>query len=51
MNAPLPEHIRKALEKTHGNVGHCAKICGLSRRSISAKIAEYNINKSTFKGY
>jgi DNA-binding NtrC family response regulator len=43
------QYIRKALEQSHGNVGRCAKICGLSRRSISAKIAEYNINKSTFK--
>jgi DNA-binding NtrC family response regulator len=43
------QYIRKALEKSHGNVGLCAKLCGLSRRSISAKIAEYNINKATFK--
>ncbi len=42
-------YIRKALEQTHGNVGHCAKICGLSRRSISAKLAQYGINKSSFK--
>jgi DNA-binding NtrC family response regulator len=43
------QYIRKALEKSHGNVGRCAKICGLSRRSISAKIAEYGINKASFK--
>jgi DNA-binding NtrC family response regulator len=43
------QYIRKALEQSNGNVGRCAKICGLSRRSISAKIAEYNINKATFK--
>ncbi len=43
------QYIRKALEKSHGNVGRCAKICGLSRRSISAKIAEYGINKACFK--
>ena len=43
------QYIRKALEQSHGNVGRCAKICGLSRRSISAKIAEYNINKAHFK--
>jgi two-component system NtrC family response regulator len=42
-------YIRRALEMSHGNVGRCAKICGLSRRSISAKIAEYSINKATFK--
>jgi DNA-binding NtrC family response regulator len=43
------EYIRKALEKSDGNVGGCAKICGLSRRSISAKIADYKINKALFK--
>jgi DNA-binding NtrC family response regulator len=43
------QYIRKALEKSHGNVGRCAKTCGLSRRSISAKIAEYGINKACFK--
>jgi DNA-binding NtrC family response regulator len=43
------QYIRKALKKSHGNIGRCAKICGLSRRSISAKIAEYNINKTVFK--
>jgi DNA-binding NtrC family response regulator len=43
------QYIRKALKKSHGNIGRCAKICGLSRRSISAKIAEYKINKTVFK--
>jgi len=43
------QYIRKALKKSHGNIGRCAKICGLSRRSISAKIAEYQINKTVFK--
>lgn len=43
------QYIRKALKKTHGNIGRCAKICGLSRRSVSAKIAEYKINKTVFK--
>ena len=32
-----------------GNVGRCAKICGLSRRSITAKIAEYKFDKTAFK--
>jgi DNA-binding NtrC family response regulator len=61
LEKPLPEllrdltadieqqYIRKALKRSHGNIGRCAKICGLSRRSISAKIAEYKINKATFK--
>ncbi len=43
------QYIRKALKKSHGNIGRCARICGLSRRSISAKIAEYKINKAVFK--
>jgi DNA-binding NtrC family response regulator len=61
LERPLPEllrdltteieqqYIRKALKKSHGNIGRCARICGLSRRSISAKIAEYKINKTVFK--
>ena len=43
------EYIRKALEQTHGNVSHCAQICGISRRSLSAKLGAYQINKSFFK--
>jgi DNA-binding NtrC family response regulator len=61
LNRPLPEllkeavtnieqqYIRKALKKTRGNVGRCAKLCGLSRRSMTAKIAEYKIDKMVFK--
>jgi len=43
------QYIRKAIKKSHGNIGRCARICGLSRRSISAKIAEYRIDKAAFK--
>jgi DNA-binding NtrC family response regulator len=43
------QYIRKALKKTRGNVGRCAKICGMSRRSISGKIAEYKLDKTVFK--
>ncbi len=43
------QYIAKALEKTRGNVGECAKLCGLSRRSISGKISEYGISKHPFK--
>jgi DNA-binding NtrC family response regulator len=58
---PLPELLReaistiekqyicKALKRSHGNVGRCAQICGLSRRSMTAKIAEYKLDKSAFK--
>lgn len=42
-------YITKALAKTRGNVGRCAKICGLSRRSITAKLSEYDINKDEMK--
>jgi DNA-binding NtrC family response regulator len=43
------QYIRKALRKAHGHVGRCAKICGLSRRSVTAKIAAYKLEKSSFK--
>jgi DNA-binding NtrC family response regulator len=43
------QYLRKALKKSRGNIGRCAKLCGLSRRSISAKIAEYQIDKALFK--
>jgi len=42
-------YIRKALAKTRGNVSRCAKICGLSRRSITSKIAEYKIQRDEMK--
>jgi DNA-binding NtrC family response regulator len=43
------QYLRRALKRSRGNVGKCARICGLSRRSISAKLAEYGINKDEFK--
>lgn len=43
------QYIRKALKKTQGHVGRCARICGLSRRSIASKIADYQLDKSAFK--
>ena len=61
LSRPLPELLRgvsqefekkyllRALEKTRGNIGRCARLCGLSRRSISAKLAEYGIDKREFK--
>jgi DNA-binding NtrC family response regulator len=42
-------YIRRALRKTRGHVGKCAKLSGLSRRSITDKIAHYKIDKATFK--
>lgn len=44
------QYIRKALTKTHGHIGRCAEICGLSRRSITTKIAEFHLDKADFKG-
>lgn len=42
-------YLQQALAKAHGNVGKCASICGLSRRSISAKLSLYGIDKVRFK--
>jgi DNA-binding NtrC family response regulator len=42
-------YIRKALARTRGHVGHCARICGLSRRSITSKLAEYGINRDDLR--
>jgi DNA-binding NtrC family response regulator len=42
-------YIIKALEKSRGNVGRCAELCGLSRRSVSGKISQYEIDKYPFK--
>jgi DNA-binding NtrC family response regulator len=41
-------YILKALKKTHGHVGKAARICGYCRRSITAKIAEYGLDRSMF---
>ena len=43
------EYIRKALEQSRGNVSRCASICGLSRRSLSAKLSSYQIRKEIYK--
>ncbi len=50
LTAALEEkYIRQALKKTHGHVGHCAEMSGLSRRSITEKIQQYHIDKSLYK--
>jgi DNA-binding NtrC family response regulator len=61
LSRPLPEqlndltnafekrYLRLALKRTRGHVGRCARISGLSRRSITDKIAQYGIDKSEFK--
>jgi DNA-binding NtrC family response regulator len=43
------EYILRALERSRGNVGRCAELCGLSRRSVSGKISQYQIDKYPFK--
>jgi DNA-binding NtrC family response regulator len=43
------QYILHALKKCHGNIGRCARHCGLSRRSISSKLTEYQIDKNQFK--
>ena len=42
-------YLLRALRKTRGHVGKCAEITGLSRRSITEKIAQYAIDKAEFK--
>jgi DNA-binding NtrC family response regulator len=42
-------YLSHALRKTNGHVGRTAKIAGISRRSVSEKIARYKIDKSRFK--
>ena len=42
-------YIRKAPKKMRGNVSRCAKICGLSRRSITSKLSEYGIQRAEMK--
>jgi len=50
VTAALEErYIRRALKKARGHVGRCAQICGLSRSSVSDKIAQYKLDKSLFK--
>jgi DNA-binding NtrC family response regulator len=58
---PLPEilaelkdrierrYLRRALKRSRGNIEHCARLCSLSRRSVSDKLAKYRIDKSDFK--
>ena len=61
LSRPLPEllqemqsafekrYLEKALRKTRGHVGRCAKITGLSRRSVTDKISHYQIDKNQYK--
>jgi DNA-binding NtrC family response regulator len=42
-------YLVKALHKSRGNVGRCARLCGLSRRAITIKLAKYKIDRFQFK--
>jgi DNA-binding NtrC family response regulator len=42
-------YLRAAMRKTRGQVGKCAELSGLSRRSITDKLSQYGIDKSEFK--
>lgn len=42
-------YLRLALMKTQGHVGKCAELSGLSRRSITDKLAQYKIEKSQYR--
>jgi DNA-binding NtrC family response regulator len=42
-------YLRAALRRCRGHVGRCAKLSGISRRSVSAKIAQYKIDTSIYK--
>ncbi len=44
------KYLRRMLKRTRGHVGNCAKLSGLSRRSITDKISLYRIDKAEFKG-
>ena len=42
-------YLRRAMRKTRGHIGRTAQLSGQSRRTITDKIAQYGIDKSTFK--
>jgi DNA-binding NtrC family response regulator len=42
-------YLRRAMRKTRGHIGRTAQLSGLSRRTITDKIAQYGIDKSRFK--
>jgi DNA-binding NtrC family response regulator len=42
-------YLRRALKKTRGHIGRTANLTGLSRRTITDKIALYKLDKAEFK--
>jgi DNA-binding NtrC family response regulator len=43
-------YLRRALKRTRGHIGRTATLTGLSRRTITEKLALYQIDKAEFKG-
>jgi two-component system, NtrC family, response regulator AtoC len=41
-------YLRRMLKKCRGNIGRCAKLSGLSRRTITDKVATYKIDRKEF---
>ena len=41
--------LRKALEKSEGDLPRCAEICGMSPRSLQNKLAEYQFSPAAFR--
>lgn len=42
-------YLREAMKRCRGQVGRCAQLAGLSRRSVSSKLGQYKIDASTYK--
>jgi DNA-binding NtrC family response regulator len=43
-------YLRAALKKSGGNITRCARLCGLSRRSVARKVVALGIDKQDFRG-
>ncbi|OAI50203.1 hypothetical protein AYO44_05900 [Planctomycetaceae bacterium SCGC AG-212-F19] len=54
---PLPEvlarielkYLLKAMQRSKGNIGQCARLCGLCRPGLIAKLADYEIDTLEFE--
>jgi DNA-binding NtrC family response regulator len=43
-------YLRKALRKSRGSIGRAAVIAGVSRRTLTARVAQYRIDRAALKG-
>jgi DNA-binding NtrC family response regulator len=60
LNRPLPQlldeaiavverrYLRKALRKSRGQLGRCARLCGLSEKCVREKLEKYHIDRKQF---